>query len=175
MKKVFLFLTMVLIIIGALILFYPSGEGNTKEDTSFIKSESNLPSSNQQLVDAFSHSSEPHYDHMPITYSITGDDGIASCENTFEGEVYRDVERSIDFISAKTNNAVTFEEVKKNADLTFLCDLERDLTEYDPGPSFIMITLVPQYKPEFLKESVRIYDKGRIFFSITFTTWIKKY
>lgn len=67
-------------------------------------------------TDDFSHLSELHWTHMPLTYSIK------NCENP------ENINRALTLITSQTNNSVYFEE-NNNPDIEFSClDLENCYT-----------------------------------------------
>ncbi|MDO8563787.1 MAG: matrixin family metalloprotease [Nanoarchaeota archaeon] len=118
METIFLVI-LVLFLLG---LFFFDGEDNSTNDyqVNYNLSSVNAPI---QEPDLFPKVSENHWDHMPLTYSISPDcQNFSIIKEENKGRYVVKIEKGLDYITNVTNDAIRFMRVEnKESDILFYC------------------------------------------------------
>ncbi|MEK6883215.1 MAG: matrixin family metalloprotease [Nanoarchaeota archaeon] len=61
------------------------------------------------------------WDHMPLTYSYN-----EQCASYYNGNYPLEIKKTLDYITEKTDNSITFQKVENNADINFICQINNE-------------------------------------------------
>ncbi len=62
-----------------------------------------------------------HWSHMPLTYSYN-----EQCGLYYSGKYPQEIKKALDYITEKTDSLITFQYVKDNADINFICQINNN-------------------------------------------------
>lgn len=124
----------------------------------FLVSLDDIENYNGMYADAFSHTNETHWSHMPLTYNYDEECEfkLTLLNGTYikikDEEVIGQIERGLEFINERTNGAITFKKIGEEfPDIMYVCDLS-NRKDYTNDFEF-----VPEYYTEELLGEAQIY------------------
>ncbi len=152
----------VLILAFAFLLWYAFSPNENKINNSIPNEELIIPSDNNYnslssldfltTKDEFSNTYQIHYDHMPVTYNYNEE-----CANYFNGKYPDQIKRALDYITNKTDQAITFEKTDSSKpDIMYNCDFEHG--RRNPLDLTIAEAFENYYENIYTFSEIRIYS-----------------
>jgi len=115
------------------------------------------------IKDNFSHTSEFHWSHMPLTYDYDRDCANFSIINEYnKGRYVVKIEQGLDYIEKETFGAISFKKIDSNEpDIRFYCDFGESSYE---SYSDVLIADVLAYEQSYIYHNTNIISNAEIHF-----------
>lgn len=138
MKKRYTALALAILILGVWWIMTPEGENPLDVEIEGIA---------KKDVDQFPNVKEPHWNHMPITYSYG-----SGCV----GPIIPRIEWAFEDISNRTNNLINFKKIDHGADIEFIChkNLKTETLIYQDSTLYTFSSILPEVKENIIHSSI---------------------